>query len=97
MKLKRLKKLNLPKNVERARQLKAENIYQYTTQTGKNKGKTRKVKVVGSSKKDGYYQAQLQKKDGKFTKDEYALPIKGFGEMVNETVTNRWKILAGVK
>jgi hypothetical protein len=87
----------LPKNVERARQLKAENIYQYTTQTGKNKGKTRKVKVVGSSKKDGYYQAQLQKKDGKFTKDEYALPIKGFGEMVNETVTNRWKILAGVK
>ena len=86
----------LPKDVKRIRTLKDGGMYEYTTQTGKNKGKTRKVKVAGPSKKDGYYQAQLQKKDGKFTSDEYSLPIKGFGDVINEAPVDRWKILAGV-
>ena len=87
----------LPRGVKRIRRLNVGKTYQYTVQSGKNKGNTRKVKVVGTSARDGYYQAQLQKKDGKFTNDEYSLPVKGFGEMINESPVDRWKVLAGVR
>ena len=87
----------LPKDVKRVRKLKDGGTYEYTTQTGKNKGNTRKVKIVGPSKRDGYYQVNFQKKDGKFTSDEYSLPLKGFGDAINEAPTNRWKILAGIE
>lgn len=91
----------LPASVKKVRKLKSDTVYEYTTTTGKNKGKVRKVKVVGPSEREGYYQAQLQKKDGKFTKDTYALSMSGFGEAieggtVSEGLVNRWNVLAGV-
>jgi len=91
----------LPASVKKVRKLKSDTVYEYTTTTGKNKGKVRKVKVVGPSEREGYYQAQLQKKDGKFTKDTYALSVSGFGEAieggtVSEGLVNRWNVLAGV-
>ena len=87
----------LPKDVKRVRKLKSGDVYEYTVQSGKNKNKVRKVKIVSPSERDGYYQAQLQKKDGKFTNDEYSLPLKGFGDIVTEAAIDRWKILAGVR
>ena len=87
----------LPKDVKRVRRLSTGKVYEYTVTSGKNKGKVRKVKVVGPSASEGYYQAQLQKKDGGFTNDEYSLPVRGFGEMINESPVNRWKVLAGVR
>ena len=82
----------LPKDVKRVRKLKSGDVYEYTVQSGKNKNKVRKVKIVSPSERDGYYQAQLQKKDGK-----YSLPLKGFGDIATEAAIDRWKILAGVR
>jgi|ETNvirenome_6_85_1030632.scaffolds.fasta_scaffold15720_4 hypothetical protein len=74
-----------PAAVKKVKKLKSDTVYEYTTIAGKNKGKVRKVNVIGPSEKEGYYQAQLQKKNGEFTKDEYSLPLKGFGDQVNES------------
>ena len=87
----------LPASVKKIRKLKFDTVYEYTVATGKNKGKVRKVNVVGPSGKEGYYQVQLQKKNGEFSKDEYSLPLRGFGDQVNEShFVNRWNVLAGM-
>jgi len=87
----------LPAAVKKARKLKPDGVYEYTSK----KGNKLVVKVVGPAEKEGLVVAHRRKKDGTFSKDTYALSVNGFGEAieggtVSEGLVNRWNVLAGV-